>query len=52
MCDKIPHSTWDSAREHQRSLIKRKHKSAKIYRCKECGFLHITTEGHKKKRWI
>ena len=49
MCDKVAHKTYDSAHQHQDSLVK-KGISAKIYRCKECGDLHITTKRLNKKR--
>jgi uncharacterized Zn finger protein len=48
MCDKISHETYDSAHSHQHSLVKKKI-SAKIYRCKECGMLHITTKRLNKR---
>lgn len=48
MCEKVAHETYDTAHDHQRSLVKKK-MSAKIYRCKECGLLHITTKGPNKR---
>lgn len=50
MCDKIQHETYDSARRHQTGLLKRKGTSAKVYRCPECGCLHIATNRYYKRK--
>lgn len=53
VCSKIGHDTHEQARQHQLGINKKNGRSTKVYRCPECGKLHIYTipKGNKLKKY-
>jgi hypothetical protein len=47
-CDKITYDSYREAKKAISGLVKRKHGKFHVYKCSQCGGLHITTTGKGK----
>ncbi len=48
MCNKESYLTHDLARAAAQGIGKRHKGSVKVYRCHQCGYLHLASEAKKK----